>query len=145
MAVHRLVYVSTTAPGLDQPSLDAILDAARRNNAEMGITGFLLSLDGHFMQLLEGPKAAVESTYQAICADSRHSNPGVVLQTDGETRCFPDWRMGCHVARQVRPQADMKQQTSTGVAGALPVSVTPDVRALFLGFRGSPGVSIGVQ
>ena len=143
MAFYRLVYVSTTSPDLDQASLDAILESARRNNASMGLTGFLLSLDGHFMQFLEGPKDAVETTYQAICQDSRHSNPVVVLQSEGEERCFADWRMGCHVAGE--SGVEWRDQTASGVAGILPGSITPDVRALFLSFRGSPGVTIGVQ
>lgn len=144
MSVHRLVYVSMAAPDLDESALDAILEVAREKNAERGITGFLLSLDGHFMQLLEGPTEAVQQTYQEICADSRHSNPVIVLQTQGKHRCFPDWRMGCHVWQTEKTDKNWSDGVSR-IAGVLPGTVTPDVRSLFLGFRGSLGVEIGVQ
>ena len=145
MSVHRIVYVSMAAADLDQPALGAILETARVKNKARGITGFLLSLDGHFMQLLEGPADAVQQAYEEICGDSRHSNPVIVLQTEGKHRCFPEWRMGCHIARAEEAGNTWSEGGSSSVAGALPGSVTPNIRALFLSFRGSPGVGIGVQ
>lgn len=145
MSVHRIVYVSMAAPDIDQAALDAILETARTKNKSRGITGFLLMLDGHFMQLLEGPSEAVQLAYQEICADSRHSNPVIVLQTEGKHRCFPEWRMGCHIAQAEEGRNTWSDGSASSVAGVLPGSVTADVRSLFLGFRGTPGVEIGVQ
>lgn len=145
MSVHRIVYVSMAAPDIDQATLDAILETARTKNKSRGITGFLLMLDGHFMQLLEGLPEAVQLAYQEICADSRHSNPVIVLQTEGKHRCFPEWRMGCHIAQAEERRNTWSDGSASRVAGVLPGSVTADVRSLFLGFRGTPGVEIGVQ
>lgn len=55
MSVHRLVYISTVAYDIDQAALDDILETSRRNNAEQGLTGFLLLLDGHSCSCWKAP------------------------------------------------------------------------------------------
>ena len=145
MPLHRIVYVSTAAPDVDEAAIEDILESARRGNEARNITGFLLSMDGHFMQLLEGPRDAVMETYETILSDPRHSNQVIVLETEGETRCFPDWRMGCHVTSQHADDSNWKERTSSGVASALPDSVPEYVRMLFVSFRAAPGLTIGVQ
>ena len=145
MSVHRLVYISTAAHDIDQAALDHILETSRRNNAGQDLTGFLLLLDGHFMQLLEGPRDAVMAAYERISTDTRHRDPVIALNVEGTHRCFPDWRMGCHFGTQADVMSGWTETTASGVSGVLPGTVPADVRALFLSFRGSPGVTIGVQ
>jgi hypothetical protein len=56
----QLVYASRPF-GFDAGTLTAILFDARRCNTRDGITGALICRDDLFLQLLEGPEAAVEA------------------------------------------------------------------------------------
>jgi hypothetical protein len=67
----QLTYASRPF-GYDSAMLTGILFDARRCNARDGITGALICRNDLFLQLLEGPEAAVEATFARIAADDRH-------------------------------------------------------------------------
>ena len=46
------------------------------------------------MQIIEGPKPAVETLFSKIKADPRHKNVLVVSRQAAETRDFPAYHMG---------------------------------------------------
>lgn len=60
----------------------------------MGISGMLVFLDGKFIQLLEGDKTVVLSTYNKIIQDKRHYNITRVLEGASAEPIFKDWSMG---------------------------------------------------
>lgn len=66
---------------MTQDEIDGILRQARRRNAETGVTGLLLYLEGNFLQLLEGEDPALNDTYERIKADVRHRN--LIKMVDG--------------------------------------------------------------
>lgn len=73
--------------------LAGILSAARRNNPREGITGALICRHDVYLQLIEGPEAAIDALYARILADDRHTNIALLLtETLGE-RLFPAWAM----------------------------------------------------
>ncbi len=94
--MRQLLYVSNTARAVAPDTLDAILAASRRNNADAGITGMLLHLDGAFLQVLEGEPPAVAQTYARICGDTRHWGPRVLIDQQVPARAFAQWSMGFH-------------------------------------------------
>ncbi|WP_203128476.1 BLUF domain-containing protein, partial [Escherichia coli] len=49
-----------------------IIRASQRNNAQVGVTGALLLVDGVFLQCLEGSVASVNALYHRIALDRRH-------------------------------------------------------------------------
>ncbi len=74
-------------------AMHEILVASDANNRRDEITGFLLS-DGYaFVQLLEGPKRAVQECFSRICADGRNSLPTVRDTSWSDSRLFPNWSM----------------------------------------------------
>ncbi|MEK9661467.1 MAG: BLUF domain-containing protein [Alphaproteobacteria bacterium] len=91
--VHQVIYSSRAADGIGADSLQAILDAARVNNAALGVTGALIYYDGLFLQILEGPKGAVESLAARIADDPRHSDMTIFHTADIDGRVFGDWQM----------------------------------------------------
>jgi len=93
-ALLHLAYVSTQTRLMSGADLLALLDEARSNNCQRGVTGLLLHKEDAFFQVLEGPETAVRSTFQSIMADERHKNIEVLLEEPLETRQFPDWQMG---------------------------------------------------
>ncbi len=73
--------------------LAGILSQARRNNARDDITGALLVRHDLYLQLIEGPDAAIDASYGLIAADDRHCDVAVLLTRDTGNRMFPGWAM----------------------------------------------------
>jgi hypothetical protein len=71
----QLIY-SSKPFGFDEAALNQILIIARRNNPRDSITGALICRLDLYLQLLEGPQAAVEATAAspATSVTSRSSN-----------------------------------------------------------------------
>lgn len=70
-----------------------IVASAQRRNLALGVTGALVSMDGLFGQILEGPEAAVNQLVVAILKDGRHSDVRIVEITPIHERRFASWGM----------------------------------------------------
>lgn len=92
MALIQLIYASRPF-GYDDAMLAGILLDARRCNERDGITGALICRADLYLQLLEGPKDAVEACYARIKRDDRHIEPRNLLTRSIKTRLFPAWAM----------------------------------------------------
>nr|WP_269106553.1 BLUF domain-containing protein [Massilia sp. TS11] len=90
----RLVYLSSATRELTKSELLDLLEAARENNARLGITGLLLYKGGNFMQVLEGEPEAVRTLYRKIVRDARHTGPMLIIEEPADTRFFEGWGMG---------------------------------------------------
>ncbi|MFL1463111.1 BLUF domain-containing protein [Roseococcus sp. DSY-14] len=99
----RLVYVSRNRIRGEEAALAAeaatILEASRRNNPRVGVTGALMFNRGLFAQVLEGPQAAVEDTFERIQGDDRHGEVALLSFAPCAARAFPHWSMA-HVGTQ---------------------------------------------
>jgi hypothetical protein len=102
-ALHRLVYLSTAVGVLRADELDRIYLRAKAANKSFGLTGLLLFYEGSFLQLLEGPAAAITSLMQKVRRDRRHT--GLITLESGpiEMRSFPDSPMHYVSARNLMP------------------------------------------
>lgn len=98
MTVTQLIYYSQPF-GFDDAMLDGILLQARRNNPRNGLTGALIVRGDLYLQLLEGPEAAVAATYARIARDDRHLAVKLLLTASVPARLFPDWTMRDDPAR----------------------------------------------
>lgn len=68
-----------------------ILAAARKNNAELGVTGLLCFNRRYFLQCLEGGREAVNTIYHRISNDTRHKKI-LLLSYDNIQECeFSEW------------------------------------------------------
>lgn len=76
----QFIYLSERAERVcDEDVLDGIvIPSIRRNEAE-DITGCLWFGKGHFLQVIEGPEAAVRALYARIERDQRHRNVRLLL------------------------------------------------------------------
>ena len=106
--IHRLVYTSRNLiPGTEDEQVAIvaqILETSQRNNSKVGVTGALLFNSGSFAQVLEGPRVAVEATFERIQRDSRHSDVSVLQCEPVESRGFPAWSMA-FIGHSVRGRA----------------------------------------
>ena len=96
-SLMRVVYVSqNTIQGDDDylsQQIEQILDTARRLNEQADITGALMFNRGLFAQVLEGPAAAVEETFERIQCDQRHTEVLMVACDPMTERSFDQWSM----------------------------------------------------
>jgi hypothetical protein len=120
LPVFQLMYVSTAAWALDSRVLNDILDVSRAINRELGITGMLLYLDHGFLQILEGPEAAVMETFRRIERDPRHLGIRVLVQQHVSERLFGEWSMGFDRWTRDAPRtADMFDITAEAIENAI--------------------------
>jgi hypothetical protein len=95
-SLFRLFYRSHQTPeaaaDLDF-AVQQIIGAAIRRNREVGLTGLLLTVQGDFVQALEGNVEAVRATYARISMDGRHHDLHIISQGPVEKRLFGEWNM----------------------------------------------------
>ena len=106
--IHRLVYTSRNLlQGTEEERVAIvaqILATSQRNNGKVGVTGALLFNSGCFAQVLEGPRVAVEATFERIQRDPRHGDVSVLQCEPVESRGFPNWSMA-FIGHSVRGRA----------------------------------------
>lgn len=100
--LYRLVYYSRNrvkqGAELDAEIRD-ILAKSQRNNGPAGVTGALMFNAGCFAQVLEGERDVLESTFERIQKDERHSDVSLLAFEPVAARGFARWSMGFVGAR----------------------------------------------
>lgn len=92
--MKRIIYCSQAIHDFAPDELVDVLRVSRANNTRVGVTGMLLYCGQSFLQALEGDAAAIETTYERILADERHTNFRMLMHAEITARQFPDWGMG---------------------------------------------------
>ena len=100
----QLVYVSTSVKTFTNDDLFELLEKARKNNEELGITGMLLYKNGEFMQALEGDADSVHSLSAKIAKDPRHKEIQTIVDDPCKQREFADWSMGFQNLNDIDPR-----------------------------------------
>lgn len=94
---YQILYCSRNRlqgkPAEIAAQVNKILQSARRNNSEAGVTGALLFNTILFAQVLEGPVDRVEQIFESIQCDPRHADVTVLRSGPVETRFFAEWSM----------------------------------------------------
>lgn len=92
--LYEVIYVSQRAPGVtDHVIIDDIVLPAGLKNRSLDISGCLWFSSDRFLQILEGPKAAVQDVYAKILRDDRHSEIRTLSSTYLSHRSFKRWGM----------------------------------------------------
>ena len=96
MQPYHLIYQSQWMEPMGTVALDVLLQQSRAYNRQHDITGVLLHTpEGRFLQVLEGPRAAVRHLYyHAILSDPRHHHCRVLGEGPWPERSFAAWTMG---------------------------------------------------
>ncbi|WP_396595535.1 BLUF domain-containing protein [Brevundimonas sp. R86498] len=92
--VHQLLYRSRSRDGASSAlQMSDILAEARRANPRDGVTGVLTVVSGMFVQLVEGPEAALARLLERLLRDPRHSDLVILERRTAPVRMFGDWDM----------------------------------------------------
>lgn len=86
--LSTLIYRSRISGMLRAQELHQLVEQGRERNRSMGVTGILLFDGTHFVQLLEGPEAALEQMFEVIQRDERHRNVVLLLNDHAPYRRF---------------------------------------------------------
>ncbi len=122
MQLKTLTYTSRARLDLTSQDLIDIHESARHFNALDGISGLLIFNGVHFLQIVEGSEAAIDSLLARLRLDDRHSAIEVRDERPIEERSFPGWSMElCQVS------AD-RFEASGAVEAVLPDGIAPTVR-----------------
>lgn len=124
MPLTQIVY-SSKPFGFDASVLDDILTISRVRNGQDDITGTLICRADMYLQLIEGPDAAIQATYQRIKSDDRHLEMNLLVSRLVIDRLFPKWAMRDDPARSW-----MWTQQEVA-AGAIAAATSAQVLAIF--------------
>lgn len=91
--MRQILYVSSSTVQGDKADLVGILEQSRHNNAIDGVTGLLWSDGVRFLQVIEGPTASIESTFERILNDNRHHDLSLQHNVSIVEREFGGWTM----------------------------------------------------
>ncbi len=89
-----ILYLSSSVKLLSQKDLRDLLDEIAKFNEKKQITGLLLYHQGNFVQIIEGTRDHIQSTFNKIKLDQRHRNVTKLIEREIDERLFPSWRMG---------------------------------------------------
>ncbi len=123
----RLLYISTARSILSAAELEGVLRTSRRNNQAADVSGLLIVGGRRYLQALEGPEAAVMTTFERIRADPRHFAVVVLGKTEIEQRLFAKWAMGFQPGGAVGAAPSIAVE----VANLIEPIADPNVRAYF--------------
>jgi hypothetical protein len=91
---YCIAYLSSSTGLLSQHELARLLSQSQKSNRASGITGILLYFNGNIIQVLEGEEEKVNSLYDTIRQDNRHTHIVQLYRKPITRRSFPDWLMG---------------------------------------------------
>lgn len=89
----QLVYVSSRKDKCTDQEIEKILEACKKNNPKLDITGVLLYSDEKFIQYLEGDSKEILALYDKIKEDDRHERSMVISYAPIQEKSFPSWHM----------------------------------------------------
>lgn len=97
MPLSRLLYTSRSrlpdGAGPVGEQVARIAQGSRVRNRAAGLSGCLLHIDGHFIQVLEGDLAKIETVFERICCDFRHEQVRLIDLVSARASLFSDWDM----------------------------------------------------
>lgn len=124
---------------MPQNQLAKLIQGAQRRNAEAGLTGILIFMQGRFLQVLEGPQMALSQCYRRIEQDKRHCDITLLQSARIQQRAFPQWRMGLFFPDQLPHRA---REAALSIDALVPMNSPdrgddPQVRAIVRDFLSS--------
>lgn len=121
---------------MNPDAVRTLLDQARRNNTEIGVTGLLCYDHNQFLQIIEGETDVILDLFHSIQSDPRHTNIRILHEGDIEARAFSDWRMAYEpIPSGLLPtltRAIYRQSLGLGVEGEDGISAGRRIFTLFM-------------
>ena len=91
--MRQIVYFSTASGRQDAAVLGEIVAKSRAVNLRDGVTGLLVAGGHRYLQVIEGPDAAIDRLVLRLRRDDRHLGMSVLIDREVERRSFDGWSM----------------------------------------------------
>lgn len=91
--LEKLVYRSKSAGSFGSVGLFNLLSQARVRNAYLDITGHLIFDGEYFTQWIEGPTHSLNTLWDSLTKDARHSDIQLISRAPAKERRFASWTM----------------------------------------------------
>lgn len=114
MNLVRLIYTSKVAPSVKNDDLDDIMEKATSSNRENDVSGILVYSHKSFLQVLEGGRAEINTLYNKIVQDERHSEVTLLEYTEITERSFQDWDMKLFLETNINKTSNLKFSATDG-------------------------------
>ena len=89
----QIIYASIASREISSEEIRELLNVARKNNASVNVGGLLVFHEGCFLQVLEGPRVAVEAIFKYVKTDPRHEKVKLLLRSEIDEKQFSEWSM----------------------------------------------------
>lgn len=93
MALAQLIYISRTQKKMPLDQIEALVAHSQAANARRDISGALMFVGQHFMQLLEGELSDIVLLFERIRQDPRHTYVHCLYCKNVNKRLHPKWGM----------------------------------------------------
>ncbi|KJV38814.1 BLUF domain-containing protein [Brevundimonas sp. KM4] len=113
--IDRLVYRSQVENVPPEVTLERIFRISVPKNARLQITGALGFSGRNYIQLLEGPRPALDDLLQSLRAEPRHSNLRVLLRGSSQRQLLPNWSMARVDLARAAPRLDALLEAGGGL------------------------------
>ena len=91
--IFAIAYFSSSRVAWSEDELADLLRVCRNKNEMFGVSGFLIYVDGSFLQWLEGPPEGLNTVFGRISSDPRHHQVSKVFHGSLGQRYFSQWSM----------------------------------------------------
>jgi AcrR family transcriptional regulator len=91
--MRHLAFHSRAQASLREPDIAAMAAQASVRNGALGITGRLFQVGREFIQVSEGPPAAIGGLYTKIAFDTRHAAVTTLTERGIGERAYADWSL----------------------------------------------------
>ncbi len=128
--IFQIIYTSAALPCATTADFKEIAIHAQQNNDTLNVTGILLFSDGVIFQVLEGERRVVETLYDRIKRDPRHSSIVKMVSRSTDTREFSAWSMGFAEMNYAHVSELAFLLTKDSLANALPQNPSAELSVL---------------
>lgn len=90
----QLIYASKRTELFSKDTIKSTFLAAQERNNERGISGFVVYSNNCFLQIIEGSEESINTLYNNIVSDSRHTNILLLGFKQLSHRDFEKWNLG---------------------------------------------------
>lgn len=103
----QLVFASVATQPCSQTQ-EAILQQARKHNADSAITGALCYGYGIYLGAMEGERSQINRIYAEVLRDERHAHAQLLYFSEISERTFAHWPLGRVNLESLNPSAILK-------------------------------------
>lgn len=107
--IYTICYISRCDESLKDSDVTKLFNDITQNNIEHNISGVLIHSLGRFFQIIEGSKGKLETLYQKIKLDNRHSEVNELFSKEMRAAYFRTYKSSFSATLDSKEIADVNR------------------------------------